>query len=310
MKSPDDTPGSLEVAINFHSQEEPMNGTRNAVLLIDDDEDRRHALCATLGRLRFHAREAANCGDAINTACISNVDLFLLQMSTPQMNLDTCRQIREALDSPLILVMTRRDHPEDTVSALEVGADDCIPTPLYFPELLAQMRAAIRRRRAEHIEEFLEPVTIGDIEFRLADRLITKAGRRLHFSPMEFTLLRSLIIRLGKPISHARLAAEVWGAHRQANRECLRTHICQIRKKLEDNPAQPKYLLTDSHFGYRLETADSEARHYRSGNQVTSDGGSQALRTSHLQPRSQRVQIGDLRGAGFVQESPKVGMAS
>jgi two-component system KDP operon response regulator KdpE len=310
MKSPDDTPGSLEFAINFHSKEEPMNSTRNTVLLIDDDEDRRHALCATLGRLRFHAREAANCSDAINTACISSVDLFLLQMSTPQMNLDTCRQIREAMDSPLILVMTRRDHPEDKVSALEIGADDCIPTPLYFPELLAQMRAAIRRRRAEHLEEFLEPVTIGDIEFRLADRLIMKGGRRLHFSPTEFALLRSLIIRLGKPISHARLAAEVWGAHRQANRECLRTHICQIRKKLEDNPAEPKYLLTDSHFGYRLETADSEARHYRSGNEVTSDGGSHALRTSPLQPRSQRVQIGDLRGAGFVQESPKVGIAS
>jgi two-component system, OmpR family, KDP operon response regulator KdpE len=309
MKSPDDTPGSLEFAVDFHSKEEPMD-TRNSVLLIDDDRDRRHGLCATLGRLRFHAREAANCSEAINTACISSVDLFLLQMSTPQMNLDTCRQILEAMNSPLILVMTRRDHPEDTVSALEVGADDCIPTPLYFPELLAQMRAAIRRRRAEHIEEFLEPVSIGDIEFRLADRLITKAGRRLHFSPMEFALLRSLIIRLGKPISHARLVAEVWGTHRQANRECLRTHICQIRKKLEDNPAQPRYLLTDSHFGYRLEAADSEARHYSSGSEVTADGESQALRTSLEQPCSQRVQIGHLRRAGFVQESPKVGIAS
>jgi two-component system KDP operon response regulator KdpE len=235
-----------------------VNSIRNNVLLIDDDKDRRHSLCATLRRLRFHVVEAANCSEAMNNACISNVDLCLLQMSTPQMNLDTCRHIREAMDSASILMMTRREYPEDTVSALEVGADDCVPTPLYFPELLAQMRAAIRRRRQEHKEEILEPVTIGDIEFRLADRSVTKAGRRLHFSPKELALLRSLIVRSGKPISHARLLAEAWGAHNRSNRECLRTHICQIRKKLEDNPAQPKYLLTDSHFGYRLDAAVCE----------------------------------------------------
>jgi two-component system KDP operon response regulator KdpE len=236
-----------------------VNDLRNRILLIDDNKDRRHSLCTTLSRLRFHAHEASNCNEAINMACISSVDLCLLQMSTPQMNLDTCRRIRDAIDSASILIMTRREHPEDTVSALEVGADDCIATPLYFPELLAQMRAAIRRRRQECIEEILEPVTIGDLEFRLADRLVTKAGRRLHFSPKEFALLRSLIVRSGKPISHARLLAEAWGTHDQSNRESLRTHICQIRKKLEDNPAQPKYLLTDSHFGYRLEAADTQA---------------------------------------------------
>jgi two-component system KDP operon response regulator KdpE len=235
-----------------------VNDVRNSVLLIDDDKDRRHSLCATLRRLRFHALEAANCSEAINTSCIAKVDLCLLQMSTLQMNLDTCRHLREAMDSASILIMTRREHPEDTVSALDVGADDCVHTPLYFPELLAQMRAAIRRRRQEHIEELLDPVTIGNIEFRLADRLVTKAGGRLHFSPKELALLRSLIIRSGKPISHARLLAEAWGTHDHSNRECLRTHICHIRKKLEDNPARPKYLLTDPHFGYRLQAANGE----------------------------------------------------
>jgi two-component system KDP operon response regulator KdpE len=262
--------GSLEFAINFHSKKEAMINVRNSVLLIDDDKDRRRSLCATLGRLRFHAREAANCSEAMNAACISNVDLCLLQMSTPQMNVDTCRHIREAMEGAPILMMTRREHPEDTVSALEVGADNCIPTPLYFPELLAQMRAAIRRRRPEGPEELLEPVAMGDIEFRLADRLVTKAGRQVHFSPKEFALLRSLIVRLGKPISHARLLNEAWGTRNQPNRECLRTHICQIRKKLEDNPAQPKYLLTDSHFGYRLEAASSDTRHLTSAGKAGS----------------------------------------
>jgi two-component system KDP operon response regulator KdpE len=257
MKSPDDTPGLREFANSSHSKGELVNKVRNSIVLIDDNEDRRHSLSATLRRLKFHAHEAANCSKAINTACTSTVDLCLLQMSSLQMNLDACRHIREAIDGVSILIMTRREHPEDTVSALEVGADDCIPTPLYFPELLAQMRAAIRRRQ-EHLEEILDPVTIGDIEFRLADRSVTKAGRRLHFSPKEFALLRSLIVRSGKPISHARLLAEAWGTHNQSNRECLRTHICQIRKKLEDNPAEPKYLLTDSHFGYRLEAAVCE----------------------------------------------------
>jgi two-component system, OmpR family, KDP operon response regulator KdpE len=235
-----------------------VNYVRNSILVIDDDKDRRHSLCATLGRLRFYARGVENCIEAMNTACISSVDLYLLQMSTLQMNFDTCRHIREAIDVASILIMTRREHPEDTLSALEVGADDCIPTPLYFPELLAQMRAAIRRRRPGHIEKLLKPVTIGDIEFRLADRLVTKSGKRLRFSPKQFALLRSLVVRLGKPISHARLLAESWGTHDQSNRECLRTHICQIRKKLEDNPAQPRYLLTEPHFGYRLEAADEE----------------------------------------------------
>ena len=262
--------GSLEFAINFHSKKEAMINVRNSVLLIDDDKDGRRSLCATLGRLRFHAREAANCSEAMNAACISNVDLCLLQMSTPQMNVDTCRHIREAMEGAPILMMTRREHPEDTVSALEVGADNCIPTPLYFPELLAQMRAAIRRRRPEGPEELLEPVAMGDIEFRLADRMVTKAGRQVHFSPKEFALLRSLIVRLGKPISHARLLNEAWGTRNQPNRECLRTHICQIRKKLEDNPAQPKYLLTDSHFGYRLEAASSDTRHLTSAGKAGS----------------------------------------
>ena len=104
--------GSLEFAINFHSKKEAMINVRNSVLLIDDDKDRRRSLSATLRRLRFHTLEAASCSDAINVVCIAKIDLCLLQMSTPQMNLDTCRHIREAMDSASILIMTRREHPE------------------------------------------------------------------------------------------------------------------------------------------------------------------------------------------------------
>jgi two-component system KDP operon response regulator KdpE len=150
-----------------------------------------------------------------------------------------------------ILMLTVRDSEDDKVKALDAGADDYVAKPFHVRELAARIRAAVRRSRSSQANP-AAPIRVGEIEVDPARRAVRKAGETIHLTPKEFDLLHHLISHAGMPITHARLLQAVWGPEYGGELEYLRTFMRQLRKKIEDNAAEPVYLLTDSHFGYRF----------------------------------------------------------
>jgi two-component system, OmpR family, KDP operon response regulator KdpE len=227
--------------------------SHNRILIVDDEPSIRRGLRTTLTGLGFEISEAARGEEALSLVRTCHFDAVLLDMNMPGIGgLETCRRMRQISPRIPILIVTVRASADDTVDALEAGADDYLTKPFNLRELVARVRASIRR--AELPEEIgTEAVmTIGDIALDPERRLLLKGGRRVHLTPKEFDLLRFLMSNAGKPVPHERLLKTVWGAEYQGELEYLRTFMRQIRKKIEDDPAQPKYLLTDAHIGYRF----------------------------------------------------------
>jgi two-component system KDP operon response regulator KdpE len=154
-------------------------------------------------------------------------------------------------------MLTVRDSEEDKVAALDAGADDYITKPFNMRELAARIRAAVRRSCASPLDPDAA-IRIGNVELDPARRLVRKAGEPVHLTPKEFDLLHCLMAHAGLPMMHAQLLRAVWGPEYGGELEYLRTFVRQLRKKIEDDPAEPVYLLTDSHLGYRFAEAKPE----------------------------------------------------
>jgi two-component system KDP operon response regulator KdpE len=165
--------------------------------------------------------------------------------------------MRKSAPRLAILMLTVRDSEEDKVAALDAGADDYITKPFNVRELAARIRAAVRRASLSQADPDAV-IRIGSIELDPARRLVRKGGERIHVTPKEFDLLHYLMSHAGLPIMHARLLRAVWGPEYGGELEYLRTFVRQLRKKLEDDPAEPAYLLTDSHVGYRFAEGKAE----------------------------------------------------
>jgi two-component system KDP operon response regulator KdpE len=223
------------------------------ILIVDDESSIRQALRVTLGTVGFDVAEASTGEQALALIRSSHYDAVLLDMNMPGMGgMTACREIRRLSPRLPILMLTIRDSQDDKVEALESGADDYITKPFHMRELTARVRAAIRR---SHIAD--EPVTdilrVGEITLDPDRRMVAKAGQPVHLTPKEFDLLHYLMLNPGKPIAHSRLLTAVWGPEYGGELEYLRTFIRQLRKKLEDDPSQPAYLITEMWFGYRLQ---------------------------------------------------------
>jgi two-component system KDP operon response regulator KdpE len=222
------------------------------ILVVDDEVAIRRALHTTLSNLGFQTVEAARGEEALSLARTAKFDAVLLDINMPGMTgVDVCRSIRRALPRLPILMLTVRDSEDDKVEALDAGADDYITKPFQLRELTARLRAAMRWARTPDVgaETVLR---VGDIELDPVRRVVKKASHLVHLTPKEFEIVHHLMVHAGKPIQHARLLNAVWGAEYGNELEYLRTFMRQIRKKLEDDPANPKYLLTDAHVGYRF----------------------------------------------------------
>jgi two-component system KDP operon response regulator KdpE len=151
-------------------------------------------------------------------------------------------------------MVTVRDNEDDKIEALDAGADDYVTKPFHVRELMARVRAAVRRSHATQ-DQADTLITIGDIELDLGRRLVRKSGNIVHLTPKEFSLLTCLMSHAGKPLTHAFLLRFVWGNEYGNELEYLRTFIGQLRKKLEDDATRPEYLLTDLQVGYRFRDA-------------------------------------------------------
>jgi two-component system, OmpR family, KDP operon response regulator KdpE len=225
------------------------------ILIVDDEMSIRRALRTTLYKLGFKTVEAARGEEALSLVRTNPFDAVLLDINMPGMTgVDTCRNMRRLFPRIPILMLTVRDSEDDKVEALDAGADDYITKPFQLRELTARIRAAMRWAKVSgpQSEQEAPALQVGEIELDPVRRTVKKANRLVHLTPKEFELTHQLMSYAGRPIPHSRLLNSVWGPEYGGELEYLRTFVHQLRKKLEDDPANPQYLLTDAHIGYRF----------------------------------------------------------
>jgi two-component system KDP operon response regulator KdpE len=229
-----------------------LTAPNHKILIVDDEAAIRRGLRGTLNGLGFESAEAARAEEALSLVRTSRFDAILLDLMMPGIGgVETCRRVRQILPRLPILVISVNDSEDGKVEALDAGADDYITKPFSVKELMARLRAAIRRSQLP--EESQDAViAIGDIELHPTRRLVLKSGQPVHLTPKQFDLLRFLMCHSGRPVPHERLLRFVWGNEYQGELEYLRTFMREIRKKIEDDPSNPRYLLTDAYVGYRF----------------------------------------------------------
>lgn len=231
---------------------ESSNAMQGAILVVDDDTSARRALRVTLSGLGFTVVEAARGEEALSLVRVTWFDAVLLDVDMPGMGgVETCRNIRRTIARLPILMLSVMDSEDDKVLALDAGADDYITKPFQLRELTARLRAAVRRRNAQDSNRST-PIRHGQLELDPVKYRVRKSGRPIHLTPKEFEMLHYLMMHAGEPIPHARLLKSVWGPEYGNELEYLRTFVRQLRKKIEDDPRHPQYLLTDAYVGYRF----------------------------------------------------------
>ena len=222
------------------------------ILVVDDEPAIRRALRAPLLELGFQVAEASRGEEALQMLRGAVFDVVLLDINMPGIGgIETLRRIRAIAPRLPVLMLTVRDGEEGKVEALELGADDYVTKPFSTRELIARIRTAVRRMRAPLRPEDAA-IEIGEIRLDPAKRTVTKRGAQVHLTRKEFDILYCLMVRAGRVVTYARLLTAVWGADCREEVEYLRTFVRQLRKKIEDDPSNPAYLLTDVYVGYRF----------------------------------------------------------
>jgi len=225
-----------------------MNGT--TILVIDDEPQLRRAMKATLSSIGYAVVEVKTGEEALAVLDELRPDLILLDLNMPGIGgLETCRSIRERSDVPII-ILSVRNNEIDKVHALDAGADDYVTKPFGIQELLARVRAAMRRGPAG--DSSTELIQAGDLEIDFAARLVTLNGLAVRLTPKEFDLLHFLASNANKPVPHRKLLQAVWGPDYGDEVEYLRVFINSLRKKIEPQPSKPRYLVTEPWVGYRF----------------------------------------------------------
>ena len=234
-----------------------MSETQGTVLIVDDERSIRISLRTILSNIGFEIIEAARGEEAVSLVRTAQLDAVLLDINMPGMGgVEVCRVMRKESTRLPIVMLTVQGSEDRKVEALEAGADDYITRPFQLRELIARLRAAVRRNKAFDVQETV--IVVGEVRLDPARQVVQKKGRTLHLTPKQFELLHFLMANAGRPVPHAKLLRTVWGPEYGDELEYLRTFVRQLRMKIEDDPANPKYLMTEAHIGYRFsESADS-----------------------------------------------------
>src|ERR1700738_4762413 len=229
-----------------------MTTKAKRILLAEDEA----ALCDFVSRnLRargFEVYEASNGLEAVALWEREDPHLLILDIMMPRMDgLEVCRRVREPSAVPII-VLTALDAEPDKVAALDLGADDYLTKPFGVEELLARVRAVLRRTQAEMVPPTSGTKQFGDLEIDLAGHVVRLREVEVRLSPTEFSVLKQLVINTGKVLTHRMLLQSIWGPEYGGEAEYLRVYINRLRQKLEPDPASPRYLLTEPGVGYRF----------------------------------------------------------
>jgi two-component system KDP operon response regulator KdpE len=221
------------------------------VLVVDDEVEMQRALKTGLSYHDFDVRVVGSGEEALREAAGWRPDVILLDLGLPGMDgFATLRALRPATRAAVIVVSVMPGE-RDKVRALDLGADDYVVKPFGTEELVARIRAVLRRQADVSSGEPV--IRSGELEIDLARRSVTVNGRAVHLTPTEYELLRYLALHAGKPVTHSTLLRQVWGEYAVGDKYNTRYVVAQIRKKLGDNPANPKYIVNEPGVGYRLE---------------------------------------------------------
>src|SRR5262245_40197209 len=224
--------------------------TSARIMIVDDDPQIRRVLRTALVAQGYEVADARNGEEALEKVRDEKIDLLILDMNMPGMSgLETCRTIRSTSDVSIIM-LTVRDAESDKVEALDAGADDYMTKPFGSPELLARIRAALRR--SPQLASDMQVVRFDDVEINFNLRRVVVGNREARLTPKEFELLQYMVADPNVPIPHTKVLQSVWGPDYGDEVEYLRVFVNQLRKKIEANPSNPKYLITEPWVGYRF----------------------------------------------------------
>ena len=229
-----------------------MTDVPQVILVVEDEPQMQKFLRASLTAQSYRVIEATHAKDALALARTHNPDLVLLDLGLPDMDgMEVTKSLREWSKKPII-VISARGQEEDKIGALDVGADDYLTKPFGIGELRARIRVALRHS-ARTGEARLEPVLqLGELRIDLDKRQVLVADREVHLTPNEYKLFAYLMKNAGKVLTHRQLLKEVWGPAYATQTHYLRVYMVQLRHKLEADPAEPRYLVTEPGVGYRL----------------------------------------------------------
>jgi len=223
------------------------------VLVVDDEPQIRRVMKTALAANGYEAYEARTGEEALESLRQDSPDLILLDMNMPGMGgMQTCREIRSVSEVPII-VLSVRDSEQDKIAALDAGADDYMTKPFSVNELMARVRANLRRMPTQGENEQL--IAISDqLTVNFGARQVIANGREVRLTPKEFDLLHYFLANANKPITHRKLLQTLWGPDYGDEVEYLRVFVSQLRKKIEKDPAHPRYIVTEPWVGYRFAT--------------------------------------------------------
>jgi len=234
-----------------------VNPNQGTILVVDDETPVRRVLSATLSGMGFTVVAASRGEEAVELVQVAQFDAVLLDVDMPGMGgVETCKTIRRSNAFLPILMLTAMDGENDQVVGLESGADDYITKPFGMRELIARLRSAVRRKKTQDTNQDAPkqetPIRYGEIELDPVKYRLQKRGRRIHLTPKQFAMLHYLMIHAGEVVSQEQLLKYAWGPEYGDESTYLRVYMCQLRKKIEDDPLNPEYLTTVAHVGYRF----------------------------------------------------------
>lgn len=219
------------------------------ILVVDDEIEIRRLLKVALTAHGYDVGEAANGQEGLAQTALFHPDLVILDMSLPDLDgLEVISRLREWTKVPVI-ILSVREHEQDKIRALDLGAEDYVTKPFNMGELLARIRVALRHQAVGQDEAVL---VLGGLNIDMAHRKVMVAEKEVKLTPLEYEILKNLAQNAGKVLTHRYLLTNVWGNEYQTQSHYLRIYIRQLRKKIEPNPTQPRYILTEPGIGYRL----------------------------------------------------------
>jgi two-component system KDP operon response regulator KdpE len=230
----------------------PSDGAR--ILVIDDEKQIRRMLKAALSGYGSDIDEASSGHEGLNQTAIFHPDLIILDLGLPDLDgIEVIKRLREWTQIPII-ILSVREHEDDKIKALDVGADDYVTKPFSMGELLARIRVALRHIAKSEDEPVL--TFFGELTVDLAHRNVILKGEDVKLTPTEYEILKYLALQAGRVVTHGQLLRAIWGPNYQEETQYLRVYIGQLRRKIEADPSQPAYIITEPGVGYRLVTRD------------------------------------------------------
>lgn len=221
------------------------------LLIVEDDKQIRNFINFSLTSQEYECIEATTGKEAINIIATHNLSAIILDLGLPDMSgMDIIRKVRSFSDIPIIVV-SAHDQDHDKVEALDAGADDYLTKPFSIKELLARIRVIFR-----HFDVTKKDIPaiykVGDLEIDMEKHKVSLEDREIHFTPMEYAVLTLLVKNAGKVLTHKYILKEVWGSDLESDMQSVRVFMANIRRKLENNPTKPRYILTEVGIGYRF----------------------------------------------------------